>query len=167
MKILVVASLMLSSTVLLSGCASMGSRLVLDRVGPSPRQQADASLHDSQGALIVYSAFDVGMGSIDRRRFSDYQVLREDGTLLKKVVNDNNSMIRGSPTKVELPEGKYRIKADSNSYGVVTVPVLIVAGRVTTVHLEGSASYRNEEALNVSNPVRLPDGEIAGWRANE
>lgn len=167
MNKLVAASIILASTMCLSGCASVGSRLVLDRVGPSPGRQEDSGLHDSQGALIVYSAFDVGSNSMRRRRYSDYKILREDGTLLRKVVNDTYSTIRGDPTKVELPEGRYRIVANSNSYGAVTVPVLIVAGRITTLHLEGGASWPDKKALTESNPVRLPEGEIVGWRAPE
>ena len=166
MKMLVAASIVLSS-VLLSGCASFGNRLVLDRVGPSPRQPVITGSHDPQGALVVFSAFDVGISSVARRQFSNYKILLEDGTLLKKVVNDNNGLIRGSPTQVELPEGKYRIVADSNGYGVVTVPVLITASRVTTVYLAARPSSVEEEELRQADPVRLPDGAIVGWRAKK
>ena len=167
MNKLIAASIILASTMCLSGCASTGNRLALDRVGPSPQQQKDADLHDSQGALIVYSAFDVHSSSMHRRLFSDYKILLEDGTLLKRVVNDTQSVIRGDPTKVELPEGRYRVVANSSGSGTVTVPVLIVAGRVTTLHLEGGESRPSDKALNEANPVRLPDGGIVGWRANE
>jgi hypothetical protein len=37
---------------------------------------------------------------------------------------------------------------------------------MTTVRLGGSATWPNNSALLESNPVRLPKGEIGGWRAN-
>ena len=70
------------------------------------------------------------------------------------------------PKRVQLPVGTYRVVARANGYGVVTVPVIIRADQVTTVHLEGGPSWQNRSQLGQSNPVRLPDGEIAGWRAS-
>jgi hypothetical protein len=49
--------------------------------------------------------------------------------------------------------------AQANGYGTVPVPVVIRADQVTTVHLEGGASWPNNAALVGSNPVRLPDGK--------
>jgi hypothetical protein len=48
----------------------------------------------------------------------------------------------------------------------VTVPVVIEEGRTTVVHLDGSevtGRRRNSSA----DFVRLPDGSIIGWRAND
>lgn len=58
------------------------------------------------------------------------------------------------------------VVARANGYGVVTAPVSIRADQVTTVHLEGGSSWQNPSQLSQSNPVRLPDGAIAGWRAS-
>jgi hypothetical protein len=70
------------------------------------------------------------------------------------------------PKRVQLPVGTYCVIARANGYGVVTVPVIIRADQVTTVHLEGSPSWQNLSQLSRSNSVRLPDGAIAGWRAS-
>jgi hypothetical protein len=61
--------------------------------------------------------------------------------------------------------GPYRVAARANGYGEVIVPVVIRANQVTTVHLEGSPAWPNGRELTKSDPVRLPDGEMAGWRA--
>jgi hypothetical protein len=58
------------------------------------------------------------------------------------------------------------VAARANGYGLVTVPVIVRADQVTTVHLEGSPSWQNRIQLSQSSPVRLPGGAIAGWRAN-
>ena len=43
-------------------------------------------------------------------------------------------------------------------------PVVVEAGRQTSVHLEGGIYWPADVAQ--SNPVRLPDGRIIGWRAD-
>jgi hypothetical protein len=119
------------------------------------------------GALMVYSAFDPHAhfnGSPYRRYHSDYTIFSEDGKLVQKIHNDVGGVTE-DPKPVELPSGKYRVVARANGYGWATVPVLIVAHRVTTVRLEGGSSALKDKAL-ASNSVRLPDGEIAGWRAD-
>jgi hypothetical protein len=139
--------------------------MVLDAVGSPPLRPATAS---PKGALEVYSALDPNANFNDMpylRRYTDYRILSEAGKALQAVHNNNGSLVEG-PHKVELPVGKYQVVARANGYGTVTIPVVILAGRITTVHLEGGARWRDNAALLQSSPVRLPDGEIAGWRAN-
>ena len=146
------------------GCTTHQPRLVLGTVGPAP---AAFTASASTGTLAVYSAFDPTPdfnGVPYRRRHSDYQILSPQGQLLQGVQNDNATSWEG-PKRITLPAGNYRVVAHANGYGLVTVPVLIEPGRVTTVHLEGSASWPDIAELRRSDPVRLPDGEIAGWRA--
>ena len=45
--------------------------------------------------------------------------------------------------------------------------MVIQADEITTVHLEGSSTWPDRGALRASNPVRLPNGDIAGWRASQ
>jgi len=52
-----------------------------------------------------------------------------------------------------------------NGYGTVTVPVTIKPNRLTTVHLEGGTWWPSRSPIFESEPVRLPDGQIVGWRA--
>jgi hypothetical protein len=154
-----------AAAVLLWGCASHRPALVLDTVGPAPSPSAVAG---STGTLKVFSAFEQGAdfnSQLYRRHYTDYEILSADGKRLQRVRNDRGTSVE-APKRVELPVGAYRVVARANGYGEVTVPVVIRADQVTTVHLEGSPSWPNPKQLTESNLVRLPDGEISGWRAN-
>jgi len=86
------------------------------------------------------------------------------GRLLRTVPNRVGAWGE-DPTRVGLMPGRYRIEALANSYGLVSVPVVIVANEVTTVHLEGSPEWPASPAFNAINSVRLPDGVVVGWKA--
>lgn len=164
MKLLLVTSVV-AGTTFFSGCASLGPGLVLDPVGPPPGTSVGTG---STGMLMVYSAYEQGAefnSPYYRRQFTDYRILSTDGKLLQSVHNDSGTLLE-APKRIELPVGTYRIVAAANSYGRVTVPAVIRGHQVTTVHLEGSPAWPNRRELAASDPVRLPDGEIAGWRAN-
>jgi hypothetical protein len=163
MKLIVTSGLLATAT-LLSGCASHGPGLVLDPVGPPPLHSA---LAGSTGTLVVFSAFEQGAdfnSQLYRQHHTDYRIFLTDGKQLQWVRNDTGTLV-AAPRRVELPVGAYHVIARANGYGEVTVPVVIRANQTTTVHLEGSASWPDRRQLAASNPVRLPDGEIAGWRA--
>ena len=164
MKLLFPANILLGAA-LLAGCISQQRGLVLEPIGPPNVQLARPG---SNGTLVVFSAFDPHADFNDLpylRHYTDYKITSADGTLQQTVHNNKGLSVEG-PKSLELPVGSYRVVAHANGYGLVTVPVLIQANQVTTVHLEGGASWPNNAALLGSNPVRLPDGEIAGWRAN-
>jgi hypothetical protein len=163
MKLLLATSVV-AGIAFLSGCVSHGPELVLDPVGPPPVASASAG---STGMLMVYSAYEQGAefsSPYYRRQYTDYKILSADGKLLQAVHNDNGTLME-APKRVQLPVGTYRIVARANSYGEVIVPAVIRAHQVTTVHLEGSPAWPNGRELANSNPVCLPGGEIAGWRA--
>lgn len=157
----------LSAAALLAGCTFAQRALVLGPVGPSVAQSQNI---DSKGTLVVYSALDVhepdmsGFGDVQRH--SDYKLFTEDGKLLQFVHNHPHHLDE-EPAPVRLPAGRYRVVADSNGYGVVTVLVVIEASQTTTVHLEGGGSWPNEAAFTKANSVRLPDGQVVGYRAAE
>jgi hypothetical protein len=140
---------------------------VFDSVGPSPEITPIAGSHS---AVLVFSAFETSLRlsdvDPDGKRCTDYKVFSDDGNLVRTVHNDSETMLEG-PVLVELPAGNYRVVARANGYGSVTVPVVIMTKRTTTVHLEGGASWPDQAALMHSNPVRLPDGQIIGWRAGD
>jgi hypothetical protein len=147
-----------------SSCAFHQPGLVLEPIGPSPGQSVGTA---STGSLRVFSAFDPAPDFNNlpyRRRCSSYTILTKDGHVIKEVANRNTQ--RESVETVELPPGEYRVLARANGYGLITVPAIIQSAQVTTVHLEGSFSWPEQAALVQSNPVRLPHGEVAGWRAN-
>lgn len=131
---LLCASALLLAVVAIAGCASAGHEVVLAPVGPAPAQAAASG---SQGSLVVFSACDptAHFNSLPYTRFyTDYRIFSKDGTLLQAVRNNPSPSVPG-PAKVGLPPGEYRVVARANGYGEVTVPVIIAAGQVTTVHL--------------------------------
>jgi hypothetical protein len=159
-----IAASIVAAAILTAGCAFHSSKMVLDPIGPPPLAPAPTG---STGALVVFSAFEQGAEFNSpryRRQYSDYKLLSTDGRLVQTIRNDAGELIEG-PKRVEVPVGTYHIIARANSYGQVSVPIVIRANQVTTVHLEGSPSWPNGRQLAGSNPVRLPDGNIAGWRA--
>jgi len=161
----VFAPLLLVTVSLLAGCVSKPQGLVLDPIGPPGAPLAGTGSH---GTLLVFSAFDTHADFNDLpyvRHYTDYKLISADGTVQRTIHNTNGQSL-GGPKRMDLPIGTYRIVAHANGYGLVTVPVVIRADQTTTVHLEGSLSWSNNAALLNSNPVRLPDGEIAGWRAS-
>ncbi len=149
---------------LIAGCAS-NQRLLLDAVGPTP----DAwPLSGNKGSLLVYSARVASPESGTSRyrdRYSDYKVLSADGKSLVDEVRNDEGKLLGGPTRVTLPPGSYRVLARANGYGLVIVPVLIEKNRTTVIHLEGSFWWPRSSGIFESSPVRLPSGEIVGWRA--
>jgi hypothetical protein len=160
-----VAMILLIAAALVAGCVSPQHGLVLDPIGPPNPQSAGAG---STGTLVVFSAPDPHADFNDLpylRRYTDYKITHEDGKLVQTVQNDSRALMEG-PRRVQLPVGAYRVMARANGYGIVTVPVIIRSNQVTTVHLEGGPSWQNRSPLKDSNPVRLPNGEIAGWRAS-
>jgi hypothetical protein len=164
MKPFISASLLVTAA-LVAGCVSQQRGLVLDPIGPPDSQSAAAG---SNGTLVVFSAFDPHADFNDLpylRHYTDYKITCPDGKLVQTVHNDNRTPLE-VPKRVQLPTGTYWVVARANGYGVVTAPVIIRADQVTTVHLEGGSSWQSRSQLSQSNPVRLPGGEIAGWRAD-
>jgi len=155
----------MAAGILLIGCVTSKSGLVLDPVGPSIAQPPAA--HPNTGTLTVYSAFDVNADfnsrDPDREEYSNYRINLPDGKLLRRVQNDNGSNF-GSPAEVSLAPGNYRVVARANGFGTVNIPVTVSRDHVTTVHLEGGHSSGPAYNANQNDPVRLPDGNIVGWR---
>jgi hypothetical protein len=151
---------------LLAGCATSNRAMVLDGVGPDPT--APVNTRAAMGSLLVYSAYEVNanFNSRDSRRpfYSDYRILNPDGQLQQAVVNDSGTVLQ-RPKLVELPAGTYHVIAQANGYGFVIVPVTIVGGQTTLVHLQGGVPWPGHPAFTESNAVRLPDGQIVGWKS--
>jgi hypothetical protein len=163
MKLKTYAGLLVTAAFVV-GCASRERGLVLDPVGPPPLASNPIG---TTGTLMVFSAYEQNADfdtTTYRREYTDYAILSANGRPLQTVKNDIGDLSE-IPRQVPLPPGSYKVIARANGYGEVTVPVVIRAGQVTTIHLEGSPSWPHPGRLAGSNPVRLPDGEIAGWRA--
>jgi len=164
--VLVLQSLCLG--VLLAGCASRG-KLVLAPVGPPPRSPNNSG-SNAKGYLVVYSALSSTpptTSALYRANYSGYRILARGTEQLVQEISNNSSKPLDAPARIELPVGHYEVLAHANGYGLVTVPVVIKAGQITIVHLEGSNWWPMSSPIFESNPVRLPHGQIVGWRATD
>lgn len=150
----------------LAGCAS-SNQARIEPVGPRPSAAAVQS--GDNGTLIVYSAFATDADFYNRnpygRRYTDYKILTADGHLVEKVHNNNDTVVQDA-VPVNLPPGSYQVKAQSNGYGRVTVPVVIAANQTTILHLDGGGAWQKRESFNETNTVRLPGGDIIGYRVD-
>ena len=148
--------------VLGSSCAFNRDVVLQTAVGPPPFKQAS---HMPEGELVVYSAFDPGMTSDPdaSTHHSDYRIYSADGKQLQYVHNWVGTFIE-DPAVVSLAPGRYNVEARAAASGAVTVPVMIEAGKTTSVHLDRS-NLADGRQPSESELVRLPDGWIVGWRA--
>jgi len=160
------------------GCASPERITLLPAVGPAGAQTPQGK---SNGFLQVYSAREEAFGNVpgglvlsnDEFGSNDilhgaahtsYTIFGADGKVLQKVRN-SAGMNDPHPTRVELPPGFYRIKAEAEDYDSITstvmIPVLIDSGLTTLVRLDGSWKSRG---INPNDVVKLPNGKLVGWR---
>jgi hypothetical protein len=151
----------------LMGCAASDHSLPIACVGPAPDTAADRVA--AKGMLMVYSAYtvtaDFDRRDIHRPEYSDYRLLAADGTALQRVANTSGTILQ-RPKLVALPPGQYRVVACASGYGWVTVPVRIQAGQTTIVHLQGGVAWPGQPEFTSANAVRLPNGEIVGWKSD-
>ena len=150
---------------LASGCAFKRQSVVLPPVGPPPLVLGSRS---PEGGLTVYSALDLGTpGEPDNVYYhSGYKIYSLDGKMVKDVNNKVGPTYIEDPATVSLPPGRYNVVARAAAFGTVSVPVVIEAGKTTSVHLDGSELTSGRQT-SASDFVRLPDGLIIGWRAKE
>lgn len=144
---------------MLAGCST--TPVVLDPVGPPP-PGATSSLRESY--LKVYSATETHPdGEINYFPHTSYHVFTPDGKQFKWVEN-HIGMNDESPTVVKLPAGNYKVLAEADGFGRVTVPVVIKRGKLTEVNLE-TWGRKKTPVTNEAAVVRLPNGCVVGWRA--
>ena len=153
--------LCVGSLSLISACASPYAPL--PPVGPAPT--ASAYTASGPGTLVVYSAASC-FNNLYTFDHSGYMVYGNDGKLVKWVPNFiEGDLTVEPPTRVHLPAGSYKVKAEGGRYGWVVVPVVIKNGQTTPLYLDGER-HSLDALANQNNTVRLPDGEIIGWAAH-
>lgn len=151
-------------TALLVGCATSPKPLPLitQRVGP-PRPEL--IIRKNEGMLIVYSGWEnptIGLEESPRQH-SDYKIIREDGSLFKRVRNARFTLF-GDPAEVSLAPGNYTVEVLDPVYTSVLIPVSIAENRTTIVCVTDELdSYLEALQLPSDALVRLPDGRIVGW----
>jgi hypothetical protein len=146
-------------------------------VGPAPTERAKAS---ASSLLQVYSARVRAPIDVNQEEFlwnndfgkndflyepahSDYTICTRNGKVLERVRNARNP---NDPelTVVSLPPGDYEVKAKARNFGLVTIPVVIEAGKLTTVNLQRGENPVVESVAK-ANAVLLGGYRIVGWQA--
>lgn len=147
-----------ATVLMLAGCSS--TPVVLEPVGPAPAKHA---VYVPTGRLRVLTATETHEIGDNTYYYphSGYRIYDPNGKLWKFIPNHIGLMDQ-SAALVKIPAGRYRIGAESESYGVVTVPVLIEAGKTTVVHLESRWPIPSSASSN--QLVFLPNGDPVGWR---
>jgi len=148
-----------ASALLLASCVSAPPTIVHETVGPGPTVVNE----EHNGFLKVYSATE-WMADDDGPsllKYTNYQIDAADGTLFKEVPNGDQD-----PTRVILPKGTYTVVAQSDTSGMVSVPVAIETGKTTVVHLEREKDWKEAPVgIRSADLVRLPNGQPIGFRA--
>ena len=135
------------------GCAAPARKTY----GPAASLPAGAA----SGTLVVYSAtYPSTLEESEYPAHTDYTVATSSDTVMERVSNRTGSFDK-RPASVNLPAGEYHVHAQFSRGGFVTVPVVIQAGKTTTVALDGSPVPPSETAAPA--PIRGPDGSLIGW----
>ncbi|MBI3877513.1 MAG: hypothetical protein HY300_16405 [Verrucomicrobia bacterium] len=145
---------------MLAGCATP-TRVALEAVGPpSSAVRPD----EGTGRLVVHTPREqVTSGEVSYERYTSYNIRKPDGKPFQHVMNFTGPRDE-RPETVQLPAGQYSVEARAEGVGPVAVPVLIQALKTTEVHLERGWKP-DMTGKNNSDLVRLPSGQIVGWRA--
>ena len=151
---------------LLVGCAS--PPVSLGPIGPNPMgSKSQAATGELQVLSRVVDQQDDqeqgGDGMPVWYGHTDYNVYDLQGKLVKHVFNTTGHYAE-DPSRVTLPAGTYLVKAQAKDYLRVQVPVIIVPGRTTRVHLDDN--WRPSADAPKNAVVTEPDGNPVGWLAN-
>jgi hypothetical protein len=165
-----------------TGCASTSKVVVADRLGPCHTALTSPG---SEGSLQVYSARVQAVTDLNALTYfwnndygnndflygtahSDYAIYDVAGKLVKRVRNSRD-IDDAVPASVSLPVGSYTIQAEAEEYPgstlTVVIPVAVVSGQLTTVHLEPNRMPAGE--MDTDRVVRLADGRVLGCRAQK
>lgn len=149
---------------LLTSCASQP--IALAPVGPHPVSWSHIQPVAGTGQLQVFTETDEYEYDHDVPYFPhrDYQIYTEDGQRLRRVWNAQDHEDE-MPAVVDLPAGRYLVKADAEFYGTVSVPVVIRPNQLTKVILQ--PGWKPGNAVAASDLVQMPNnGYFIGWRAD-
>jgi hypothetical protein len=139
-------------------CCATSATLALE----SPTTSEGSCSASASGGLIVYSAtYSQTLEQSEYPAHTNYTVSTVGDEVIERVANNTGSF-GASPAAVQLPCGHYHVRAQYGRGRYVIVPVAIQAGKTTVVDLDGEPLPSNTG--RTKEPIRLPDGEIAGWR---
>jgi hypothetical protein len=139
--------------------------LTLAPIGPAPAGGSRVVPPAAGGQLQVFTETDEYEYDHDVPFFPhrDYQIYTTEGKHLMRVWNSHTHEDE-TPVIVDLPAGKYVIKADAEFYGPVTVPVVIRPNQTTKVILQ--PGWSPGKTVASSEVVRMPNGYAVGWRGD-
>ena len=146
---------------LLVGCTT--NTTVRAPVGPNPTESVS---DQPTGRLEVFSALEKCRDGNDFdpdpawHQHTDYTVYTGQGKRVRHVFNTVGHY-EEAPRVIRLPPGEYFVKARAQGYLLVTVPVIIQAGRTTRLHLD--AAWNPPRQLSKAHFVSMPGGYDIGW----
>jgi hypothetical protein len=152
-------TILAGSVIILTGCTM--TPVALQSVGPAPMTDDN---NGGTGQLRVFTAtesHEIGDNTFFHPH-TGYRICTSDGKFLKYVPNHQNYTDEMA-TVVRLPVGNYMVYAQCESYNLVSVPVVILAGKTTVVHLE--TTWQPPSTATTDQLVYLPNGRPVGWRS--
>lgn len=128
-----------------------------------PGTAFSSTSNSRNGDLIVYSAtYSPTLEQSEYPTHTNYTIATVDGHVIEHVTNATGSF-NSRPARVQLPAGKYQVRAQYNGGRFVTFPIVIEPETASVVDLDG------EEILagwvGARQMVRLPGGQVIGWSA--
>jgi len=119
----------------LVSCASARKVAALEPVGPAPLATSVAAKR-TERSLKVYSLRGIyNDEGVNYHPHTDYTIYSGDGERVKEVKNKIYPYSE-EPASVSLAAGRYTVEALAKGYERVRVPVIVEAGRATSVDLE-------------------------------
>jgi hypothetical protein len=146
--------------ILATGCST--TPVAFAPVGPNP---AGFQAVAANGQLEVFSALsECSEGNNPTwYQHSDYYLCAPDGRIMRHVDNTTGYYAQ-DPRLLNLPPGKYMVEARAKDMLRAEVPVVIKAGEITRVHLDGS--WQPSPATPTTELVKAPAGYPVGWRVD-
>src|SRR6185437_4596984 len=143
------------------GCGARKGFVIRDSVWPD---KPLAGSLGNEGCLIVYSGREILDPTKSRHPVHTcYAIFSDDGKVFRRVTNQSGAFFE-EPVGVSLPAGAYKVEARATNCGEVAIPVVIQAGKLTTLYLDGETEPLNS-ATSSNQWVTLPNGQIVGAKA--
>ena len=150
-------------SVLLAGCSAISQQVLMPPIGPRPNEHIESV--GGKGQLIVYSDTDEhDEDAVYYYPHSAYTIFTLDGKKVRYVRNHRDKYDE-APEVVSLEPGDYSIRARAESCGYVNVNVSVKSGQITPVYF-GRGNGNSRLDANEAAVVRLPNGRLVGWAAD-
>jgi hypothetical protein len=136
--------------------ATLALALLPEPLGAQRERRLPAGLLTAYTGTSTYDS-----GQIDYFPHTGYRIFHADGRYYRDVRNHTNSTDE-LPYTIAIPAGDYFMLAKSETQGGVKVPFAVKPGRWTVVRLDNPT--RNGKIPPNVEVIRLPEGEVAGWK---